>query len=407
MIEIKSEDGTWNKIGCHETPVDVVDEFSEFVTNSYFTYCNKKHNESTLSILDLFAGDGRLGNKLSKNFISFFKSIHLVFVEVDTSKTISIEPSVSSFDVINTNAFRWNIKEKYDLVVSNPPYKMLNSQKAKDLGFSWEYAKKFSRNLYGLGIIRGLELCKENGVLAVIAPFSWLRGVFCEDFRREINLRCSDVIISAYKHRGIFSGINQDIGFQFFTKREKNNNKRTKYKFKYNGLKSVSFFIQDTKYLSKSSISNINVKVGPIVWNRQRKLLTPKKVGSALLIYGGNIRPDGKLDLKVKRYSQKQYIKRNKLKRIYISKSPLILLRRTLRGTPGNWKIDSCLITNKFSCVVENHVIVIELPSRKTHYDKFHKLLINELLKYYHVAGSPNISVKIVRGCLSRLLEKK
>jgi len=405
MIKVKSKNEIWNKMGCNETPIEIVDEFSEFVTKNFYTYYKRKLQESNLSILDLFSGDGRLGNKISKNLSSRFKSIHLVFVEVYASKTVSIKPPVSSFKVINMNAFKWNSKEKFDLVVSNPPYKILNARKAEDLGFSWEFVKKFSRNLFGLGIIKGLELCKENGILAVIAPFSWLKGVFCEDFRHEINLRCSDVIINAYKHRGIFNGINQDIGFQFFIKRGENKIKKTEFNFKYDGFKSVKFFLQDSKDSPKSSIGKINVKVGPIVWNRQKKFLTSKKIGSVLLIYGGNIRPSGKLDLKVTRYSKKQYIKKNELNSICIFKSPLILLRRTMRGTPGNWKIDSCLITNRFSCAVENHVIVIMLPSKKNRYDNLHRLLIDELLKYYYVAGSPTISVKVVRKCLYRVLD--
>ncbi len=400
----KTEDYKWQNIGCHFTPDYLAEDFARFVFLHYKKYYINYTKK--LSILDLFAGDGILGNKTAKKLLTYVDSVKTTFIEINSSSKMNTYLHFSKNTIINLNAFNWAPQKQFDIVVSNPPYLILNKQKSKELSIPWPNVKKYTRNLYGLGIIKGLELCREDGFLSVIAPFNWLRGIYCESFRKEIKSLCSEVLIHAFKNRDAFKGINQDIGFQLFKKRKKKDSRKTYFKFKFNGS-------DRQQHLRINKISNIKqnelihrVRVGPIVWNREKEKLTHRKQNSFPLIYGGNIRPNGILKLNFSKYAKKQYFKKASIKPDLISKSPLILLRRTLRGSPGNWLIDSCIVTKQFSCVVENHVVVIEILLNDINREEFNQKLIDELSSYYYFSGSPSISVKVVKEIIKKITKK-
>ena len=70
---------------------------------------------------------------------------------------------------------------------------------------------------------------------------------------------------------------------------------------------------------------------------------------------------DGKIDLKVAKYIERQFIGRKSLKENELFRPPMMLIRRTMRGNPGEWKVDSCLLLKGRKYAVENHVIAIEI----------------------------------------------
>lgn len=396
----------WHNIGRHETPPSLAEEFAELIGQYITEAYRKQEMNSELRILDIFAGDGRLGNIVSKSLCSLFKSIHVTFVEIDFLREIEIAPCISDFEIIKKNVFTWHSKDRFDLVVSNPPYLMINAKRAKELGLPWNRAKVWLRNLYGLGISRGLELCKEGGLLGVIAPFSWLRGFYGRDFREEISKICSDVYVKGNNHRGIFRGAVQDTGIQIFRKKlEKGKGLGVcEWRFCYHGSEIFDLGDDPLNLDSNQEEKSIKVRVGPIVWNRKKDFLRSDAIGSVLLIYGGNIRPKGILDTTMKRYAEKQYVRTNALNPGDTLKAPFILIRRTLRGEPGNWKIDSCLVIKEMECTAENHVIVVELTNPNISPIDLHDRLIEELNRYYYVSGSPSISANVVR-MLSTMLK--
>lgn len=393
---------SWDtKMGFYPTPDNLVNQFSKFTCD----YIKDRIDRSKkLQILDLFAGDGRLGNSIANILIQRKYSINETYVEIQDEEIRKIKTKNKQQNIITINAFEWFPKKKFDLIVSNPPYLIINSPEAEKLGFKWDYAKKYARNLYTLGIIKGLELCEERGVLAVISPFSWLRGEFSANFREEINRICSSVFIKANDHRTIFKGVNQDIGIQIFIKRSKSNIFPTDWKFGYNGNEPKTIFFENFKKDDNRKLSNYRITVGPVVWNRKKEYLSKNAYNNIRVIYGGNIGHDGKLHFNLSRYRNKQYIKKAALIKSDIFFSPLILIRRIMRGIPGSWEIDSCLIEKPFNCTAENHVIVVEVPlSRITTFKTFHKKLMNKIKEYYYFSGSPSISVKVVKKLLIEL----
>lgn len=394
--------GWGNKIGFYPTPEEIVNQFSSF---TYKFILDKFETSKQIKVLDLFAGDGRLGYSIQNLLKKNKYLVSQTYIEIQEEEVSKIKALDKKSNVIKENAFFWKQHNEFDLVVSNPPYLILNSPEAKNLGFEWDNAKKYGRNLYTLGIIKGLDVCKEGGVLAVISPFSWLRNEFSQTFRQEINERCSEVLIRANDHRTVFKGVNQDIGIQFFVKRTKSDNLTTKWMFGYNEdrLKKI-LFKQLNEFNKHQAKLQSRVMVGPIVWNRNKENLTSKMKNTTLVIYGGNITPEGHLDIENVKYSDKQYIRNTVLTKNCLFESPLILIRRIMRGIPGNWKIDSCLIEKPFKCTVENHVIVIEIPKGKVDsYKNFHKDLMSKIKEYYYFSGSPSISGKVVKRLIGEL----
>lgn len=399
-ITVQSE-GWEAKVGFYPTPANIVNQFSKFTYNFAKNYINRS---KIVRILDLFAGDGRLGFEIANILKTKKYSIEQTFIEIQHEEAKKIRKGNKYSKVITRNAFEWHPYKKFDLIVSNPPYLIINSPMAAKLGFEWEYARKNGRNLYTLGIIKGLELCRDGGILAVISPFSWLRGEFSASFREEINEKCSRVFIKANDHRTVFKDVNQDIGIQIFIKRSKTDTYSTDWKFGYNGDEPKTILFENFKKDYKSNLSEYRITVGPVVWNRKKEFLTKIAKNNVRVIYGGNIGHDSKLHFNVPRYKDKQFIEKAALIETDVFFSPLILIRRIMRGIPGNWEIDSCLIEKPFICTAENHVIVIEVPLRRLKSFKIlHKKLMGKLKEYYYFSGTPSISVKVVKKILSEL----
>lgn len=388
----------------YETPHDVANEFAHFVSRFMQS---TKHNlflKKKISVLDIFAGDGRLGNTISEVALKKNVNINLTFVEIDNEKIGLISPEDPNSRIICADAFSWNAKKKYDIIVTNPPFDNLNINKSKTLGFLWDDVKRAGKNTYGLSILRCLELCEAGGMVAAIAPFNWISGVNSEILYDQLLNICEKIHISAFNHRHIFRNVLQDIGFQIFRKKQIENNTKSKIYFSYNGFKNKS--IKKTVFKDTHDDKSIKVRVGTIVWNRKKEFLKSTDINGIALIYGGNIDHNGVLVLKNEKYANRQFIQKSGITDQDIIAKPAILIRRTLRGSPGNWKIDSCLLNGDLRYVTENHIIVIELLSNRFNHTKFHKSLISQINEYYYNSGSPNLSTKMVSKIANQLISQ-
>jgi len=82
----------------------------------------------------------------------------------------------------------WNFKrllaQKYDAVVTNPPYMGGRNINGKLLDYIVQYFAEGKADVYSAFIIRCLELTKENGYQAMITQHSWMFLSSFEDLRR-------------------------------------------------------------------------------------------------------------------------------------------------------------------------------------------------------------------------------
>jgi len=386
----------WQSVGVFPTPKTVVSDFTQFTLE----LINDTYNRN-INMLDLFAGDGRLGYTLS---ISLKEKVNqITYLEIRKG-VIPNEILNGNTKIISRNGYEYTSEEKFHLIVSNPPYLSINTNQAKIMGFSWGQVTKNGRNLFGLGISKGLELCKPGGILSVIAPFGYLRGFNSAEFRLFIENECSEVVIKAKSDRSLFIGVNQDIAFQAFKKRKEGELRKTKWKFTYddsNDYRTIHVSLPLTEKTARKY-----VRVGPIVWNRKKEFLKDNPNNNILVIYGGNITHEGNLSYPLKKYKEKQYITKIGTIPTDLLSAPFIVIRRTLRGKPGSWIIDSALIKDKLICTAENHVIIVELPKLKIRILKEIQTKLVEAIKtFYFDSGSPNLSTKIVGQLYSKLIE--
>lgn len=382
----KEHNNTWESVGVYPTPERVVSQFADFTIRAI------NGQRKTDEILDMFAGDGRLGVSI-KQKLTPSRSGNLTFLEIREN---TIPPGILNGQVklLVENGFNYETVDKFDLVVSNPPYSSLTARQAAEMGIEWNHAKLFGRNLFSIGINKCLEVCKPGGMVAVIAPFSYLRGINSTDFREQLETQCYEINIQASSDRNLFENANQDIAFQLFKKRTVGDKRKTKWRFAYDRAKPKSIHVA-LSFNEKNAEKH--VRVGPVVWNRKKDDLGKNARGKVPVIYGGNITHDGQIDLAKNKYKSKQYINRTAIIPTDVLSPPFIAVRRTLRGKPGNWVVDSALVVDKdFLCTAENHTIVAELPdlSEEALRDIQAKW-INSITEFFHHSGSPNISTKV------------
>lgn len=395
----------WLNVGVHPTPVNLASEFAESTINSFVGARHFPNRHQTLQILDACAGDGRLGHAVAERLVELGWSVDLTLIEVDPAASVRKSCAAGyGISIYNRNFLTEASEDLFDLVVSNPPYKSINKSDAKRLGLDWEYIRLAGRNLYGLAIIRAIEACKTEGLVAFIAPHGWLNNQHCQGLREIVGLNTSEICVEGFRRRNLFPGVSQDVAFQFFHLREPNPEATTSVRFSMDGVES-EFLLSESPQAPNQpdpQLESFRVRVGPLVWNRERELLHADSRGLPV-VNGGNISADGNLTFNQPLYKERQYASSRKLPITYISTAPLILIKRTMRGRPGHWRVDSVLVSEDgFRCVAENHVIVVEpLTSEARHsISHLYMTLSIQIEKIHRHHGHANISVELVRRAL-------
>jgi len=87
------------------------------------------------------------------------------------------------FRLFKQDFLLWNTKQRFDLVIGNPPYGIIGDQKHYAIGFLKNkkeiYKRQFETwrgkyNIYGAFIEKGVRLLKPGGKLALITPGTWM-----------------------------------------------------------------------------------------------------------------------------------------------------------------------------------------------------------------------------------------
>lgn len=407
---LNSSGNRWLNVGVHPTPVNLASEFAESTISSFVKTGRFPERHRKLKLLDACAGDGRLGHAVAERLVRLGWSVDLTLIEIDPTASV-MKSCAAGYDVtINNRNFLTEASEGlFDLIVSNPPYKSINRSDAKHLGLDWEYVRLAGRNLYGLAIIRAIEACKTEGLIAFIAPQGWLNNQHCQGLREIVGLNTNEIFVEGFRRRNLFPGVSQDVAFQFFHLREPNLEATAKVKFSIDGVESQFLLSESPQTPDQSDpyLENFRVRVGPLVWNRERKLLHADSRGLPI-VNGGNIGADGNLMFNLPLYKERQYVSSRKLPITYISTAPLILIKRTMRGRPGHWRVDAVLVSeDNFRCVAENHVITVEpLTSDAKHsISRLYKTLTIQIEKVHRHHGHANISVELVRRALIKAFD--
>ena len=398
----------WRDIGYYPTPSTLVKEFSiafeQFLNSLDLSTVNPSRQ---LRVADIFAGDGRLGRAIVERISPCCALVpHLTYVESDSRKFSVDRLRHGSEAFLLENAFLHNPGRLYDIVVGNPPFLSLNAATARKFGLPWDVVNRKGRNLYGLALSHAIQICRPGGIVAFICPFGWLQGAFGYELRRTILEKCDKAIVRALSSRLLFSGAQQDVAFHFFRKAtHESGSKLSSILFSIDGKQGQQVSLYAGKF-NHNAKEVFRVRVGAVVWNRSRSSLTGESEGRLPIVYGGNIAENDKLCFLHDRYRHRQYVRNGASLNDLVSCGPAILLRRVLRGRPGNWKIDSVVISKARRVVVENHVIIVQLPAHFTLQQGRHlrSELATALLESVASLGSPNLSVDLVHRALLKIV---
>lgn len=387
----------------HLTPHNIVSEFSSFVEKCIEDSRIDLYN---IHIADLFSGDGRLGCSVTERLYKHYKSESSLLC-VDVTEPIISTPLDKhvSFKSLQKDVFCMNENEQFDLIVANPPYHRLNRTKALALNLKWDLIKSLSLNLYALSIFKAIQLCKDGGLVCVIAPYSWLTNQSDSGFRNLISKITKNVRISAFSHRSVFSGVHQDTAFQCFWV-DRTHASIHNIDFSYtNDIQSnnkPSKIRKDHSIRNENIIDHVkNVSVGSVVWNRELAKLTSRSINSIPLLYAKNITTDNRIVFdNVESLKLKQYIGIDFISSVKQLQSPLVFIRRVMGGAPGNWKIYAAYYNDASPICAENHVIALELKQALVDPDTIIEAIRLRIADYYHNSGSPNISITGLKAAL-------
>ena len=300
-------------------------------------------------ILDPACGSGEFLLSCEK----YFKNPNLNGFEIDKNLVTIASKLVKNSNIKNIDALNFDIKNKYDYVIGNPPYfeiKLNEKLKSKHSEII-----KGRVNIFSLFIKIGLEALKDGGYLAYVVPPSMNNGAYFSKLREYIIKNSSLEYLHIIDGADNFHSANQKV--MLIILKKTNSKKSSKYIFEKNG---ITIFTEDKKFLSdayKNTVSlkeiGFGVKTGSIVWNEHKEKLTNDKNNSTLLIWASNIN-NGKIRIPNTK-NKPQYIKN--IPSNLIMKSRVVVVNR-ITGSSKDINIKSAIVDEK-EFVCENHVNMI------------------------------------------------
>ena len=257
----------------------------------------------------------------------------------------------------------------YDLIIGNPPFFVIKND---------DVAPEFKKYITGrpniclLFILKSLTLLSKNGILSFILPNSFLNSIYYDKVRQRI--------YESYEIKEIFNldGKYLETQQETFCMIVSNNNNRKdndSFCIKYNDFHIFSPNIKKLKELLEQSKTlnelECEVKIGNIVWNKHKELLTNDDTKTRL-IYSSDIKGNTITISKTKNKEKKPYIDKE------CDYSNSLIINRGY-GV-GKYNMDCCLVEGKY--LFENNLIVI------THSDiellkNIQKSLLNEKTKEF------------------------
>jgi adenine-specific DNA-methyltransferase len=312
------------------------------------------------------------------NFIdSKMENISIDAIELNDTIYDSIKKLKFKNDVkiIKQNFINYNGNKKtYDLIIGNPPYFVCKKTDVPDEYEEYIYGRP---NIFGLFILHSLSFLKNDGILALIIPKSFLNSLYYSKIRNFIKNTCTILKIDNYSDIHDFIDTEQST---FGLILQKNNEFKENNESKENNECNYSMLLNDNFIFTDDSISlkelfegsttlekiGLKVRTGQIVWNEHKEELTDD-TDETLLVYNTNISNNNKLELKnFKNIEKGQYITRGG--RI----DPVLVVNRG-NGNSA-YKLNYAII-DKGPFLIENHLNEIYSSS---------KLPAKELLNLYN-----------------------
>lgn len=240
---------------------------------------------------------------------------------------------------------------KFDLIIGNPPYFVIGKDTIDKRYLKYIEGRP---NIYILFILKSLELLNENGILSFVLPCNFLNCQYYNKVRNFIYENFKILDISEFTNSDYLdTKQNTCVVTIQNTILQKNNNIYCLYNDKI-CLFNTKDSVKNIKklYENSTTLDNLNfeVKVGNVVWNQNKNILTDDN-SYTRLIYSGDIE-NGNLIFKKYSDEKKNYINKK-------GTTELLLIVNRGYGK-GEYNFNYCLVDTDKEYLVENHLICIK-----------------------------------------------
>lgn len=252
--------------------------------------------------------------------------------------------------------------QKFDLIIGNPPYFVVPKNTVSRVYLPYLTGRP---NIYILFILKSLELLNDNGILAFVLPNNVLNCHYYDKLRHLIFTDFTIIDILPQKNAA-YVDTDQNTCVMIIQKKHPAA-LNEKFKVRLQST-SVSFTVFNTPELvhkmndllkGTTTLASLgfDVKVGNVVWNQCKDILTDNETDTRLL-YSRDIGDNGTLNLQAPPASKTG----DTTKKNYIRKSgtrdTMLLVNRGYGK--GKYVFKYCLVDSpSFSYLVENHVTCI------------------------------------------------
>jgi adenine-specific DNA-methyltransferase len=142
------------------------------------------------------------------------------YVNMILSKQIRETGEKPELQIFQADTLAYCQSNVFDVVICNPPYRKLNSEEIYKYKFEHADVIAGQSNLYGLFMKRCIQLLKEDGLVGLVTPTSFVSGLHFKKLRKYLLSNSELLQIDFIQERsGIFIGVEQGAVATVFQKK--------------------------------------------------------------------------------------------------------------------------------------------------------------------------------------------
>lgn len=245
-------------------------------TGSFYTptklieFMLKHLNFKTItSVLEPSVGDGRIIDQLIKKK----GDLQVTCVDLIEEKMIQLDKQYSEIKNISCIhddyiKYSFETKDKYDLIIGNPPYINKNKLSNENIDISNKLLEelkldsKMFKNIWVMFLVTSINLLKENGKIFFVLPFEFLQVNYAKLLRNHLEKEFNIIEIITFEEK-IFKGVDQKICLVYLEKKD------TIPSIKYSVYKNI---------MSEIPVISTNIKRNKPLEKWSNAILTDKEI---------------------------------------------------------------------------------------------------------------------------------
>ena len=323
------------------------------------------------TVLEPSCGSGEFFHYLNNNF----ENIDITGIEKNTRIYEQIEHKFienNNISILHRDFLQWDLinENKFDLIIGNPPYFVVSKSSVDESFYDLIDGRP---NIFVLFLIHALQKLQDNGILAFVLPLNFINCIYYSKIRKHIYENFAIIDILECNDDNFIDTKQDTIVIILQKKLDKSENNRFALLKNNDIVFNTPSKLDIISNLYHGAVSlysmGFDVKVGTVVWNQCKDILTDDDTKTRL-IYSGDIK-NNSLDLvNYKDPSKKNYIMKDG------HTGPMLLLNRGYGK--GKYTFSYCLVDMDTPYLIENHVISIRFRgsiSREQLIEKYNKVI--------------------------------